>query len=990
MRDVRSNLPRWVAVAGALTIMLAPPATYGQKPDALTGVGKSALADPNAYLNAVREFADNVLKYGRDTYGPKHTPLFVDGLNVNTHEPVKWINPDGYKWVLSNFASQQNLLRTLDELSSITGDPKYRDAAIQATKYMFENLQAPNRLLYWGHEAAYDALGDKVFTEEKLHVLKMIYPYYELMWQVDPEATKRFIEAFWSAHIIDWSNLDMDRIAYLTSVLEEPWNREYKGRSDIFHVKGNPQFSTATSLIYAGATLYKLSHQEQPYIWSKRLARQYIDTRHPNTGISPFIYIVQPMGPIFGGDMKEHFVDPHTTLFPINPFDSRYLLWPEDAPEAQHWISMLLVGRMLGEEGRDFNKWSLEELTAWGKCSYRRTDNSFVPILTDGTSIEGYVSRTFPDGLNVARPLLADTLFFWAYALLYRETSDAFIWQMVRDIAFGNGLGDIGKSPVDKPRLQIDTACSSAYAIFGLLELYAKTNKVEFLPMAQRVGDNIIDDKFHKGFFVPSKKHIHTRFDCFEPIALLHLNAIMKSRPECVTQVWPNNSQFVPRYRHMRRGVDRHLIYTLTDTTEPPLSLQEAAAIGDVNMVSHLLEKGELINGSDNPFFDTALHRAAICGYADMVTLLLNKGAWIDAKDSFPGATALHCAVGNAHKDIVELLIARGANVNVTRDDTGDTALHIAVKSQHKDIAELLITKGTDINAENSAGKTALDIALEQDQKDIIELLMANGAETSSIYVAAGMGDLAKVREFIEKGADVNMRYTRHETALHIAALNGYKEIVELLLAHGADVNASANYGKTAAELAMFANHREIVELLISKGADIPPLHFALYTKDQAKAKSLIEGGADVNKRTSFGIAPLHIASAAGFKDIAELLLAKGADVNAKENWNWTPLHDAAENGHKDIVELLIAKGADVIKNDNGRDPLWYAEEKGYTDIVELLRQYEAKKKAEETSESTNTPQGTPGENKTAPQSQPQGTKPTEPNASSPAAQPSK
>ncbi len=52
-------------------------------------------ADPNRYLDAVREFADNVLKYGRDTYGPKHTPLFVDGLNIHTHEPVKWISPNG-------------------------------------------------------------------------------------------------------------------------------------------------------------------------------------------------------------------------------------------------------------------------------------------------------------------------------------------------------------------------------------------------------------------------------------------------------------------------------------------------------------------------------------------------------------------------------------------------------------------------------------------------------------------------------------------------------------------------------------------------------------------------------------------------------------------------------------------------------------------------------------------------------------------------------
>ena len=46
-------------------------------------------ADPNRCLDTVRTFVDNVLKYDRDTYGPKHTPLFVDGLNIHTHEPVK-------------------------------------------------------------------------------------------------------------------------------------------------------------------------------------------------------------------------------------------------------------------------------------------------------------------------------------------------------------------------------------------------------------------------------------------------------------------------------------------------------------------------------------------------------------------------------------------------------------------------------------------------------------------------------------------------------------------------------------------------------------------------------------------------------------------------------------------------------------------------------------------------------------------------------------
>lgn len=42
----------------------------------------SDVNESTKYLDAVREFADNVLKYGRDTYGPKHTPLFVEIATV--------------------------------------------------------------------------------------------------------------------------------------------------------------------------------------------------------------------------------------------------------------------------------------------------------------------------------------------------------------------------------------------------------------------------------------------------------------------------------------------------------------------------------------------------------------------------------------------------------------------------------------------------------------------------------------------------------------------------------------------------------------------------------------------------------------------------------------------------------------------------------------------------------------------------------------------
>ena len=90
-----------------------------------------AEADDDRYLNAVREFADKVLECGRDVYGPKHTPLFVDGVDADTLEPVKW-KYQGQEWIMSNLATQQNLFRVFDGLTRLTGDPKYHDDATMA------------------------------------------------------------------------------------------------------------------------------------------------------------------------------------------------------------------------------------------------------------------------------------------------------------------------------------------------------------------------------------------------------------------------------------------------------------------------------------------------------------------------------------------------------------------------------------------------------------------------------------------------------------------------------------------------------------------------------------------------------------------------------------------------------------------------------------------------------------------------------------------
>jgi pectate lyase len=707
--------------------------------------------DPNQrskYLDAVREFADNVLKYGRDTYGPKHTPLFVDGLNVNTHEPVKWISPIGddpltatetEEWILCNFASQQTLLRTLDGLTTLTGDPKYREAAEQAIKYAFENLCAPNGLFYWGFQAAYDIGADKIKNFGS-HSLKQHHPYYALMWEVDPQETQKLIEAFWSAHVLDWSNLDFDRIALFSEDLEEPWNYEYEKVPILFNSKRSwayGVFFTGTSIAYSGVTLYQLSGQQQPFLWSKRIIERFADARNPKTGISPYFYNNK-----FDDNLQQTtYAINGMFVFPFIATDGykkiEPMLYGEDWTPLP-WLSVLLMGDMLNEQGEDFIRWSLKELTAWGKASYRQKDNSFVPILADGKNIEGLIFKEASD-LGVkgdkVTSVFAGSAYFWSYAAAYRLTEDEFIWQMTRDIALGNNLGNIDEISKQELPVSVEIQCSDPYSLLGFLELYNKTRKNNFLIMAQRIADNIVEDRFNNGFFVLSSKHYYSSFDCLEALALIHLVGTIDDRRLTLPQVWPTISPFSGRYRYKFWASDRWHIYKLVDSSKVPLSLQEAAAIGDVNRIKILLNDGVEVDSWDDHSGATALQRAAISGQKDLVMLLIANGAQIDYMGwQFP-STALHYACRYGHKDVVELLLAKGADVN-TRNSDGQTPLHIAVSNNQKDIAELLIDQGADVNIKDNDGQAPQDISEMQSLNSILFICFAATPFALSVILA--------------------------------------------------------------------------------------------------------------------------------------------------------------------------------------------------------------------------------------------------------------
>jgi ankyrin repeat protein len=173
-----------------------------------------------------------------------------------------------------------------------------------------------------------------------------------------------------------------------------------------------------------------------------------------------------------------------------------------------------------------------------------------------------------------------------------------------------------------------------------------------------------------------------------------------------------------------------------------------------------------------------------------------------------------------------------------------------------------------------------------------------------------------------------------------VAARSGYPEIVEQLAAKGADLNTRGTRGQTALMWAAAQKHPDVVKVLLSRGADphlrsevwsqmmaVPPHGYPAYNKmiphggdtallfaarsgDLASAKLLVAAGASVNDADAWGVTATVLAAHSGFTELVEFLLAKGADPNMAEA-GFTALHEAIMRRDERMVSALLARGAD-------------------------------------------------------------------------------
>jgi ankyrin repeat protein len=115
-------------------------------------------------------------------------------------------------------------------------------------------------------------------------------------------------------------------------------------------------------------------------------------------------------------------------------------------------------------------------------------------------------------------------------------------------------------------------------------------------------------------------------------------------------------------------------------------------------------------------------------------------------------------------------------------------------------------------------------------------------------------------------------------------------------------------------------------------------LHRAAMLGDAARARALLEDGANVNARNKYLYTPLAHAVIAHDPATVQVLIEHGADVAAKRRRGFTPLYDAAADGQVEIIELLLAAGADPRQpTEFGYEPLFTAVHHGHIKATERL-----------------------------------------------------
>ncbi len=154
------------------------------------------------------------------------------------------------------------------------------------------------------------------------------------------------------------------------------------------------------------------------------------------------------------------------------------------------------------------------------------------------------------------------------------------------------------------------------------------------------------------------------------------------------------------------------------------LDIFEAAAIGDDELLSAILDMDSSATSAVAGDGWTALHLAAAFGTPRSVTTLLSRGSDVNAlSQNAQRNQPLHAAVAlGKNRETIELLLVHGANADAIQVG-GYTAIFSAAAANRMDLAELLLAHGANPHHKNEEGKTPAEYARQRGHTEIADWL---------------------------------------------------------------------------------------------------------------------------------------------------------------------------------------------------------------------------------------------------------------------------
>lgn len=173
------------------------------------------------------------------------------------------------------------------------------------------------------------------------------------------------------------------------------------------------------------------------------------------------------------------------------------------------------------------------------------------------------------------------------------------------------------------------------------------------------------------------------------------------------------------------------------------------------------------------------------------------------------------------------------------------------------------------------------------------------------MYHAAGHGRAEKLRDALDRGANVN--FIRSDQGIVMVALSRRSlECVEMLLEAGADPSQSNRMGWAPLHEASAKNYAELIP-------------------------ALVKAGADPNRADLMGETPLAVAIREKSAEAAKLLMQLDASIDAADYDGMTPPMWAVSSELPDVLAALVAAGANLdLTNSDGRTALDMARESGW------------------------------------------------------------